>query len=108
MADFYIRQGDTVPIIVATLQDANGVVDLTNATSVAFHMANPGTARVKTLGTCDIIDLREGKVSYAWTATDTDTAGLWSGEFKVTWGDGTIERFPNDHNIVIQILTSLA
>ncbi len=28
MADFYIRQGDTVPIIVATLQDANGVVDV--------------------------------------------------------------------------------
>ena len=49
-----------------------------------------------------------GQVTYAWGADDTATPGLYQGEFKVTWGDSTVERFPNKTNFQVQILANLA
>ena len=48
-----------------------------------------------------------GAVSYTFTTSDTDTAGLFQGEFQVTFSGGAIETFPNAEYISINILDDL-
>ena len=45
-------------------------------------------------GTHDF-DTSGGSISYQWTATDTDTAGIILGEFEVVNSSGLKETFPN-------------
>lgn len=104
---FQLKQGDTAPAIASTLTAADGsVVNLTTAT-IRFHMADSvGTIVVDQpailvgLGTL-------GTVSHLWAASEVATAGTFSGEWEVTFSDGTIETFPNNQNIVITITPAL-
>jgi hypothetical protein len=34
-------------------------------------------------------------IAYAWTPSDTDVAGRYQAEFKISYADGAIETFPN-------------
>lgn len=100
-ADFYMKQGDLMPILYATLTDAAGVaVDLTNAKSVHFHMSNgvDGDAKVETAAT--------GRVSYSWSDGDTDDDGDFEAEFVVLWGENDTlpQHFPSDGYIRIKIM----
>src|SRR5262245_21413548 len=112
MADAYMKRGDVLPALTATLQDADGVpVDLTEATAVVFTMvavdAAPGAApkvgrRPGTIG-----DAPGGRVSYPWALGDTDTAADFYGEFEASWG-ASAETFPNDCHLVLTIVGDLA
>jgi len=42
-------------------------------------------------------------IAYAWTPSDTDLAGRYQAEFKVTYADGAIETFPNRGFITVII-----
>lgn len=107
MPDFTIKQGDTKPSLVATLQDANGAVDLTNATSVTLHMRSAGSMTNTVSAAVTITNRAAGAVSYQWQAVDTATAGSYYAEFEVVWNDGTIETFPDTGNLWIQIVPDL-
>ena len=103
---FYVKKGDRLPILQATLVDGNGnAVNLTGAT-VTFSMANSAGTLVITDGSCTIVSATGGVVSYAWGSSDTTTAGTFTGEFEVTIG-GLVQRFPNDSNIFIVITSNL-
>lgn len=108
-ADIYITQGDTGPSIVATLVDEAGVVvDLTGVvgTDVRFHMIDPSSATEKVdnnSNTSVLSPPTDGKVQYDWQAADTDTAGLFDGEFQVTFPGGQIITFPNYRYFTILI-----
>lgn len=103
--DFYIKKGDRLPKLVATLVDENEVkIDLTGATSVKFLMIDPGTTspKVDTVATI-LTPVTDGRVEYAWAAVDTDTEGDYDGEFEITWTGGEKTTFPNFRYLRIKI-----
>jgi hypothetical protein len=107
MADFLIRENDTLPKIRATLTDPDGIIDLTGAT-IRFHMnvTKGGTPKVNALA--DVVgDPMLGVVEYAWIATDTDSPGDYFAEWEITFSGGDILSIPNDSYIDIQILPDL-
>ena len=98
---FYIKQGDTKPSLSAQLLSDGSAVDLTGAT-VKFHMGTIIDA------TATIVDAATGNVRYDWVTADTETAGLFRAEFEVTFSDGTVETFPNDGYLLINIIEEVA
>ncbi len=100
---FYIKQNDTVPSLRAALENGSGTaVDLTNATC-NFHMRAIGSTTVVVDGVAQIVNEATGIVQYNWVADDTDTVGSYQAEFEVTYPDGTIETFPNNGYIRVEI-----
>ena len=100
---FYIKQNDTVPSLRAALENGSGdAVDLTNATC-NFHMRAIGSTTVVVDGVAQIVNEATGIVQYNWIADDTDTIGSYQAEFEVTYPDGTIETFPNNGYIRVEI-----
>jgi len=104
---FYVKQNDTSPAMLATLQDANfTAVDITGA-SVRFHMRPIGSAQVTVDAAATIVDALAGEVRYDWQAADTATVGAYQAEFEVTYVDASIETFPNDAYIRVQIIDDI-
>lgn len=106
--DFHIKSGDTTPVITATLTDSAGAaVNLTGAT-VRFIMRKGGTSSAKVTGEADIgSPASGGEVSYTWEATDTDTPGIYSACWEVTFSGGAIQTFPNAGYTSVAILPQL-
>jgi len=46
-------------------------------------------------------------VRYNWIAADTDTIGSYQAEFEVTYADASIETFPNDGYIRVEIIDDI-
>jgi hypothetical protein len=104
---FYIKQNDTVPSIRATLQNGNGdPVDLINAT-VRFHMRAIGANNTTVDAAAVVVSAEAGIVQYNWIADDTDTIGSYQAEFEVTYPDSTVETFPNDGYVRIEIIDDI-
>lgn len=101
---FHIKQNDTSPSIRATLKDGSGaVINLTDAV-VRFHMRLVGATTTKTDSAASIVSPATGGiVQYDWVAADTNTVGSYQAEFEVTFGDNSIETFPNNGYIRVEI-----
>lgn len=102
-------QGDTLPLLVATLTHSDGITpwDLTLASSVKFTMkdATTGTVLVNNAACTIASDKTTGQVTYTWQIGDTATATTCNCEFKVTFIGGAILTFPaiqNDLKVVIR------
>ncbi len=112
-ADFFIKQGDLVPALAETLEDEQFLpVDLT-AASVRFKMRKIDAATLVTNAAGSILQVGDGSdgskgdVSYSWSAGDTDEAGLYQGEWEVTFTGGSVETFPNAGFTLIRITPEL-
>lgn len=104
---FRIKTNDTSPKLVITLQDAGGnVVNLSGATA-RFHMKAYGESSLKVNAGADITDEPNGRIEYSWEASDTDTAGTYYGEVEITFGDLSVETFPNNGYFTIIIKEDL-
>jgi len=100
---FYVKQNDTTPSLRAALKNGdNDAIDLTNATC-RFHMRKIGSTTVSVDEAAQIVTEATGIVQYNWTASDTATVGSYQGEFEVTYPDNTIETFPNNGYIRVEI-----
>lgn len=108
-ADFIIRQGDTAPPLVWQLTDQTGaVIDLTLATSVEFVMRSLITSSPTVItSSVTVTTAEEGLVTYTWAAADTSIAGLYSGEFRITYSNGTIQTAPGDGYVDIWVEENL-
>lgn len=106
MSSFKIKTNDTSPKLNVTLKDASGNLINLTGTSVRFHMKKYGASSLKVDAAADIVD-EEGQVRYSWAAGDTDTAGSYYGEFEVTYGDSSVETFPNSGYFTILIKEDL-
>ena len=111
MADptFYIKQNDTRPELDIFLRDdKDRSINITGAT-VKFSMRNASTNVVKiSLAAVTPVSSTAGRVKYSFTASDTDTAGNFDGEFQVTFIAGQIETFPNDGYIKVIVTDDVA
>jgi len=91
---FYIKRGDTLPALTATLYKADMTtpVDLTDATVVLQMRTRKGEHLLD--GDCEVLDPIGGRVRYEWQEGDTDIIGLHRAEFKITSNDG-VATAPN-------------
>lgn len=102
-----IKRNDTRPSFSATLLDAAGApVDISGA-SARFLMRDPRTRALKVDGAMVIVDAAAGRVRYDWTAADTNSAAVYQVEVQVTFGDLTIETFPNGSHHRLEVLKDL-
>lgn len=105
---FSIKQNDTSPAMLATLQDASGVaINLTGAT-VRFHMRAIGSNSTVVNSVATVVSALLGTVRYNWIAANTATIGSYQAEFQVTYSDATVETFPNDSYISVEIIDDIA
>lgn len=87
LADFKMKVGDLSPAIQETLP-----FDLAGAT-VKFRMRDPGSDVVKVDAAATVLsDHRTAR--YQWQGTDSDTRGLFRGEWVVTFSDTTVQTYP--------------
>jgi len=94
--DFTIGQGDTLPVLTRTLDDVNGPIDLTNATSVTLILRSKWLNAFYLSVACAILTPKTaGNISYGWRAADTALVGDYLAEFLVIFGDGTRVTIPN-------------
>jgi hypothetical protein len=94
--------------MLATVKDANvDAVDITEA-SVRFHMRPIGSTTVTVDQPANIVTALEGIVRYDWQAADTATIGSYQAEFEITYADASIETFPNDGYIRVNITGDIA
>lgn len=104
-----MKRNDTGPAFLATLRDAYGnAINLSGVLAVQFHMRDTRTKAVKVDAACTVVDAATGRISYAWDAADTDTAGIFEAEVEVTFSDGTVESFPNDGFQRVEVIEDLA
>lgn len=100
---FYIKQNDDSPALQATLKDGAGnAVDVTGAT-VVFSMAAGGIVKVNRQSVT-LTTPASGIVTYSWQSGDTDTPGNHTGEFEVTFVDGTVQTYPNSFDERLEIV----
>ena len=105
---FYIKRNDTSPSMLATLQDASGnEIDLT-AASIRLHLKPIGSSAVTVDAPATIVTALDGLVRYDWQAADTAESGSYQAEFEVTYADTTVETFPNDGYIRVEIISDIA
>lgn len=107
MTDFSLKVGDTSPAILVELTPDD--VDVSGA-SVVFNMWDRKTKTVKIDRSAATIVAASGpaKLSYAWAVGDTDTEGIFEAEFEVTYVDGSVETFPNNSYIRINVKSDIA
>lgn len=108
---FTIDRNDLLPPITwaATYSDGT-VVDLSAATSPEFHMRLASAADLtapKVNGTATIVDGPGGIIRYAWTGTDTDTAGTYNAEFEVLIG-GKPLTIPTEDRLTVHVRKDIA
>ena len=104
---FNIKQNDTSPSLQATLKDSTLTPIGLNGATVQLHMKSLGGV-VKVNETMTIVDSDNGIIRYDWQTGDTDTVGTYNVEFQVTYSDTTIETFPNNGNLVINVVRELS
>ena len=89
--------------MLATSKYGDGIVVELPGATVRFEMRPLGSAITTLDAAASIYDYDLGQVSYVWSASDTATAGLYEAEFEVTNTNGTIEKFPNNGYITVEV-----
>ncbi len=108
--DFTVRVGDTDADIRSTLKYADGsVVDLTGPATVKFRMKPVEGGALTVDANASIVGTpANGLVQYSWQTADTDTAGLFVAEWRVTFPGGQVETFPNDEVLYVLVSEGLS
>lgn len=101
---FYIKQGSTNPALQFQVREKTSKkpVDITGAT-ITFSMINTADVAVVENEDGSVVDGDNGIGKYAWSEEDTDTVGIYRGEFKVVLTDSSIFRVPEKGYIPIVI-----
>lgn len=103
-----MKQGDLLPVLRVQLLDGDTPADLTNGSSVHFHMSNV-IVGLKVDSAMSFLDPRtDGIVEYDWVPGDTDDAGKFNAEIEVTFTDGKTQTFPASKYFTVVVDPQLA
>lgn len=106
MPTIRVKANDTRPFDGVLM--ANGSpVDLTGVLGIQFLMRPAGGGALKG-GAAVVLDARAARVRYVWQTVDLQTPGVFRAEFQVTFGDGTVETYPNGEYIDIVVMADLS
>jgi hypothetical protein len=105
MADVTIKQHDTYPPLDAVLEDQDGPIDLTTATTVKLILKPTSGSSIT--GTCTVVTPAAGLVSYTWIVGDTAVVTSYQGEFEITWATGKVTTVPNDGYFQVVVMADL-
>jgi hypothetical protein len=111
-SEFTIKRNDTLPALQATLVDVNCLggklpFNLSAVTAVTFTMVDScGNAKVL-LQPAQIISASGGILQYNWQVGDTDTEGVYDGEFQMFFSGGGKMSVPRDTPISIEIFKDI-
>ncbi|MEK7178567.1 MAG: hypothetical protein AAB721_02855 [Patescibacteria group bacterium] len=102
MTTFYLKKGDRLPKLRATLLDGDGAaINLTGA-AVQFRMRPRGGGALKVDAAATIVTPASGIVEYSWAALDVDTEGVFDAEFAVTLA-GLVQTVPASGAVLVVI-----
>src|SRR4051812_9076051 len=108
--DYFIAQGDHgEPFRDVLKDDAGQPVDINGATvKLTVTSVGGGTPIINAAAAVndqvgDGSDGSKGKVHRVWQAGETAVDGLHLGRWTVTFGDGSVQTFPNGGYILIEI-----
>ena len=97
MATLERKRNDTRKTIRLQLTDANGAVDMTNATSARLHVYREDTRAQKINAAMTFENPRtDAWVYYQPVTADVDTAGRYLMEVEVTFSDASEQTFPDN------------
>ena len=100
--EFTLSKDALLPDLEVQLLDGSLPVDLTSAT-VKFSMdTEAGVNKINGVAG-SLVDAPRGRVKYQWTGTDTDTEGIFFGQFIVT-SSGKDFRVPNNRDQRLRII----
>ena len=114
--DFTLRRGDSASRLQAVLTDSAGDPVTIEGATVLLKLAPiaGGTLTVAAVATVDQVgsgtatDGLMGSVHYDWLAADTANAGLYLGEWEVTYLGGDVETFPNADPFLVHITAGVS
>ena len=111
MTDFHIKRGDTLPPLQMTLSDSEGVIDLTNVTTVKLLARAPSGVIVEREFDVDS-PATGGNITYEFVAEDWEAdgfvPGFWTTEVELTYADGSILTIPTIGQKTMQVEGDLA
>ncbi len=103
MDPFYIKRGDRLPYLEATLSDEGGSLTTLAGATVHFVMRKKGDTTATVRGLATIVNAAARTVRYEWAAGDTGVTGLYRAEFEVNFG-GRPWTFPNPGFIPVNVV----
>jgi BppU N-terminal domain len=102
------KQHDRALSLQHIVLDEDGFpLDLTVFQTVKFFMRQRGAFVLKVDASAVFVDKQKGVVRYDWAATDTDTAGVFFGEFELADIGGLKRTSPSRGQIRIDITADL-
>lgn len=98
-----VKKGDTGPPIRAQLIYDGTTKDLTGFTVELYLRHTQDDTVIVSGGSATIEEVKNGVVEYNWSAGETDSTGIYEGEFVIDDGNQRL-TFPNDgyFNMVIE------
>ena len=98
-----MKRGDTRPDLVIKLTDNGLALDLTEAQQVRVVGRGVATFNDTTLD----IDASSGTITRTWNPGETAKLGRILVEVEVTWGDSTVQSFPPDDFLTVDVVKDL-
>ncbi len=109
---FFIKRNDTLPSLDIVISDRTCIgskipFNLSGVTACTFTMTNDcGDIKIMAKP-AQIISYSGGNIAYNWNPEDTNESGMYNGEFKLFFSDGSIMSIPQIGNISIEIFPTL-
>jgi hypothetical protein len=105
----FLKQNDVGGVIERTLRDGFGApADLTGATMVFSMRVKPAGSVKISAAAATLVTALAGLVRYTFTASNTDTADEYEGEFQATYSNGDVQTYPEDGYIPVKVADDIA
>lgn len=106
MSIFRFKKSDTIPALIATLDNIYDAPSSLIGASILFRMRTLGAATNTVEADAVVVDANT--VKYVWQPSDSLDIGLYSAEFVVTYPNGSIRSYPNLGFMTIEIVSNLS